>query len=74
MTQKPPVSLTQIADVARVDRTSLSKVEHGDRSGLEREALGRVLDKFPGIAEFASEIVTWEWTPATRAHAQRVLR
>lgn len=72
LAQTPPISITQISERASVDRTSLTKVEHGDRERLDPDACARIVAKFPQIDLL--ELVTWKWSARGRAIAQRVLR
>jgi transcriptional regulator with XRE-family HTH domain len=58
--RKPALTSAEVADKAGVDRTSLSKVEHGVRDRLGAASCLRLVRAFPDEISL-EELLSWSW-------------
>src|SRR6185312_7174148 len=57
---KPQLTTREVADRAGVDRTSLIKVEHGDRHRLGVDSCRALVTAFPGDLKL-DQLLDWKW-------------
>lgn len=70
LSQNPAISMVEVADRAKVDRSSLSLVERGARNRVNADANFR-LAELTGIP--VKDLHDWRWTAKGRAAARKVL-
>jgi hypothetical protein len=67
-TRRPPLTATAVASAARIDVTSLSKVENGHRDRLNVDACRALVAAFPGELDL-EQLLAWSWSKARRKKA-----
>ena len=63
--REPPLSAVQVADLAQISPTSLSKVERGHRDRLSADACRSLVKAFPGELDL-EQLLAFKWKRSRR--------